>query len=179
MRVGGRLKNAEISENQKHPIIIPKNHCITKLLITHYHEMHLHGGVQLLLSSIRQNYWIINAKDAIRRYMWKCVKCCRHRLGKTTQLIADLPKSRVTPCRVFSKIGVDFAGPFQIKMKKGRGVRPIKNYVCVFICFTTKAVHLEVVGDLSSEAFIASLKRFTARRGKPNEIYSDCDNNFI
>ncbi|GBL86734.1 hypothetical protein AVEN_78956-1, partial [Araneus ventricosus] len=81
--------------------------------------------------------------------------------------------------RVFSRVGTDYAGPFLIKPRRGRGTQRMKCYICVFVCFTTKAVHIEIVGDLTSEAFIAALKRFIGRRGKPTEIYSDCGTNFI
>ncbi|GBO41555.1 hypothetical protein AVEN_248823-1 [Araneus ventricosus] len=93
--------------------------------------------------------------------------------------MADLPRSRVQPSRVFSRVGTDYAGPFLIKPRRGRGTQRMKCYICVFVCFTTKAVHIEIVGDLTSEAFIAALKRFIGRRGKPTEVYSDCGTNFI
>ncbi|GBO34490.1 hypothetical protein AVEN_109545-1 [Araneus ventricosus] len=93
--------------------------------------------------------------------------------------MADLPRSRVQPSRVFSRVGTDYAGPFLIKPRRGRGTQRMKCYICVFVCFTTKAVHIEIVGDLTSEAFIAALKRFICRRGKPTEIHSDCGTNFI
>ena len=179
LRVGGRLANAEISENCKHPIILPKNNSITKLIINYYHERHLHGGVQLLLSAIRQRYWIVNAKSEIKKCIWKCIKCCKFKAKTASQIMADLPTSRVIPGRVFSKTGIDFAGPFLVKLRKGRGVRPVKCYVCVFVCMITKAVHLEIVSDMTSEAFLATLRRFTARRGIPHEVFTDCGTNFV
>ncbi|GBL84113.1 hypothetical protein AVEN_118534-1 [Araneus ventricosus] len=93
--------------------------------------------------------------------------------------MGDLPPSRVNPIRAFSKVGVDLSGPFQVKPRKRRGIRPMKTYACIFVCFTVKAVHLEMLGDLSSDCFIAALKRFAARRGKSDEIFSDCGTNFI
>ncbi|XP_042910459.1 uncharacterized protein [Parasteatoda tepidariorum] len=93
--------------------------------------------------------------------------------------MAQLPPSRVTPSRVFSKTGLDYAGPFFVKPRSGRGVRSVKMYICIFVCFATKAVHIEVVGNLTAESFIAALKRFVARRGKPNELFSDCGSNFV
>ncbi|GFX88116.1 uncharacterized protein TNCV_159311 [Trichonephila clavipes] len=78
--------------------------------------------------------------------------------------MGDLPESRVCPSSVFQRTGIDFAGPFLIRSSKGRGSRNTKCYICVFVCLATKAVHLEVVSDLTSKAFIACLKRFVARR---------------
>lgn len=79
----------------------------------------------------------------------------------------------------FTNTGVDFCGPFYIKEKKYRNQRRVKVYICVFICMTIKAIHLEVVSDLSSDGFITALRRFTARRGLPKNIYSDNGTNFI
>ncbi|GFY17399.1 integrase catalytic domain-containing protein [Trichonephila clavipes] len=92
--------------------------------------------------------------------------------------MGDLPESRVCPSSVFQRTGIDFAGPFLIRSSKGRGSRNTKCYICVFVCLATKAVHLEVVSDLTSKAFIACLKRFVARRGKPSEIFCDQGTNF-
>ena len=53
---------------------------------------------------------------------------------------------------------------------KGRGIRSSKGYVAVFVCLSTKAVHLELVGDLSTTSFFGALTRFLGRRGKPDEL---------
>ncbi|GBN34828.1 hypothetical protein AVEN_61683-1, partial [Araneus ventricosus] len=179
LRAGGRLRHAKLHENTKYPVILPKDHVVTDLIIRHYHLKYLHAGNQLVHSAIRQRYWILCARVAIKRIIWKCVRCARLRSGLSQQLMGDLPPSRVNPSRAFSKVGVDLSGPFQVKPRKGRGIRPMKTYACIFVCFTVKAVHLEMLGDLSSDCFIAALKRFAARRGKPDEIFSDCGTNFI
>ncbi|GBN57261.1 hypothetical protein AVEN_17343-1 [Araneus ventricosus] len=93
--------------------------------------------------------------------------------------MADLPRSRVQPSRVFSRVGTDYACQFLIQPRRSRGTQRMKCYICVFVWLSTKAVHIEIVGDLTSETFIAALKRFIGRRGKPAEIYSDCGTNFI
>lgn len=71
--------------------------------------------------------------------------------------MADLPAAWVNPGRPFSKVGVDYAGPFQVLRSKGRGVSYSKGYVAVFVCLATKAIHLELVGDLSTESFLGCL----------------------
>ncbi|GFR09276.1 integrase catalytic domain-containing protein [Trichonephila clavata] len=90
----------------------------------------------------------------------------------------DLPESRVCPSSVFQRTGIDFASPFLMRCSKGRGSRNTKCYICVFVCPATKAVHLEVVSDLTSRAFIACLKRFVVRRGKISDIFCDQGTNF-
>lgn len=93
--------------------------------------------------------------------------------------MGDLPLDRVSPNRPFSACGIDYAGPISILKHRGRGAKTTKGYIAFFICFATKALHLELVSDLSSEAFIASLRRFCARRGTPNSIYSDNGTTFV
>lgn len=179
IRVGGRLANAEISNDSKHPIILPKNNHLTRIIITHYHENFLHAGISLLIAVIRREFWIIHAKSVLKEIIWKCVKCHRLRAKTAIQIMSNLPSPRVIPSRVFSKTGLDYAGPFLIRPRSGRGVKAVKCYLCIFVCFSTKAVHIEIAGNLSSESFIAALKRFVARRGKPNDIFSDCGTNFV
>lgn len=108
--------------------------------------------------------------------MHKCIVCFRTRAKPAEQLIGDLPASRVTPLPPFAKSAVDYAGPFSIKLSRNKTG---KAYLCVFVCFVTKAVHLETVSDLSTTAFLNTLKRFIARRGKCISIYSDNDTTFV
>lgn len=93
--------------------------------------------------------------------------------------MGDLPASRTTSAPTFSRTIVDFCEPFLCRCSKGRGIKTTKGYVAVFVCFVTKAIHLELVSDLTTDAFLASLKRFVSRRGHPNDIYSDNGTNFV
>ncbi|XP_055527349.1 uncharacterized protein LOC129719969 [Wyeomyia smithii] len=95
----------------------------------------------------------------------------------TTQQMGNLPASRVVASTPFAITGVDYAGPFLIK-QGGRRPTLVKAYVSVFVCRTTKAVHLEVVSDLSTDAFLTSLKRFIGRRGIVHQLHSDNATNF-
>ncbi|CAI6376356.1 unnamed protein product [Macrosiphum euphorbiae] len=92
--------------------------------------------------------------------------------------MADLPVFRVNYAPVFSHCGVDFAGPFSTKPSVGRSRIVSETYLALFICLTSKAVHLEIVSDLSADTFIATLKRFVVRRGYPTKMYSDYGTNF-
>jgi len=91
--------------------------------------------------------------------------------------MASLPKSRVSPSRPFSIKGVDYAGPVTIRCHEGK--HKVKAYVALFICYSTKAIHLEIVANLSSLAFLNALCRFVSRRGKPSEIHSDNGATFV
>lgn len=93
--------------------------------------------------------------------------------------MGDLPQVRITLARPFLNTGVDYAGPIFIRTTKGRGHRAHKAFIAVFVCLSTKAVHLEIVSDYTADAFLAALRRFTARRGLCRKLYSDCGTNFI
>jgi hypothetical protein len=179
IRVGGRLKKSNIPIDQKHPIVLPNRSPLTKLIIKQMHLNHFHAGPQLLLSVVQSRFWIIRAKDVIRHFVHSCVTCTRFKAQTLQQVMADLPSFRVQPTRAFLKCGVDYAGPFLIKPILPRSKTTHKAYFAIFICCATKAVHLEVVSTLSTDGFMAALRRFIARRGKPVEIHSDCGTNFV
>lgn len=92
--------------------------------------------------------------------------------------MGQLPRTRVTPSRPFLFTGVDYAGPVALKAWRGRGHRTYKGWLCIFVCFSTSALHLEVVTDSTSDTFIAAFRRFTGRRGVCHTLYSDCGTNF-
>lgn len=132
-----------------------------------------------MLSYLRSRYWIIRAQNAVKSCIHKCLICAKIRAKSKTQIMGDLPKVRVNPARPFLHTGVDFAGPFNILMSRARGVRSTKSYVAIFICMCTKAIHIELVGDLTSQSFIGAFKRFVARRGRCAHLWSDQGRNFI
>lgn len=179
VRVGGRIQHAQISYNAKHPILLPKGHSLTNLLIDHYHITHLHVGPQALQFLIGQTYWIISARNAIRMRTRRCVRCFRTKPLSPQPIMAALPESRVRALRPFLHVAVDFAGHFNLKSGPTRNAKLVKAYVCVFVCMSTKALHLELVPDLSTEAFLNALRRFTSRRGLCTDIYSDNGRNFV
>lgn len=179
MRVSGRIKNAQLDEDTINPIILPRDNHFTLLVIAESHKKTLHGGPTLVLNHLRTAYWVVSAKDQVKRYVRNCVTCKRYSVAAQTQLMGLLPSSRVTPARVFKHSGVDFAGPISIRTSKGRGHQSYKGYICLFVCMVTKAIHLEVVSDLSAQGFIAGFTRFVGRRGFISDIWSDNGTNFV
>ncbi|XP_077260520.1 uncharacterized protein LOC143896497 [Temnothorax americanus] len=173
IRVGGRLRNANISETTRHPIVL-RDHPLVRLLIRDTHVRALHAGSQLTLALLRQKYWILRARSLVRAVLYKCVICTRELAPIPSELMGDLPGVRVNrSVRAFVHTGVDYAGPVSVRTAKGRGNKAHKAYISVFICMTTRAIHLELVSDYSSPAFLAALSRFVSRRGRPTSIYSD------
>jgi hypothetical protein len=179
LRIGGRLQHSVLPEESKHPYILPKDSAFTALIISDAHSRTLHGGTQITLSFIRQTYWIIRGRLAVKSFILKCVKCTRFRQQRAQQIMGQLPVERVVPSRPFSHSGVDYAGPFTIKTWKGRNAKTYKGYISLFVCLATSAIHLELVTDYTTDAFIAAYKRFTARRGICATLTSDCGTNFI
>lgn len=115
----------------------------------------------------------MGAKQLVKATLRSCVTCARNSAVTKTQLMGQLPSARATPCRPFKRSGLDYAGPFQIRTSKGRGHHAYKGYICLFVCMSTRAVHLEVVSDLTAKAFIQAFKRFVGRRGHCQDIWSD------
>ena len=179
MRVGGRINNSTLPYSQQHPILLPHSHFVTHLIIEHYHHQNFHSGVQTTLYTLRRKFWLLDGRNQVRKIIRKCVKCFHTNPSVPKYVMGNLPSVRLTQARPFLNVGVDYCGPFFIKEKKFRNRTRIKVYVAVFICLVVKAIHLEVVSDLTTEGFIAALKRFIARRGKPSSIYSDNGTNFI
>ena len=93
--------------------------------------------------------------------------------------MGELPQARVRPSSPFERSGVDYAGPINVRLTKTRCNGTMKGYIAIFICMATRAVHIEVVENYTSEAFIAAFHRFTAHRGHCRELYSDQGTNFV
>nr|CAI5838888.1 unnamed protein product [Callosobruchus analis] len=179
MRVGGRLRNAKQQFDKRHPIILPKGHALTDLILRDYHEKLLHCGVQMLLCAVRDKYWPIAGRNSCKKIVRSCVKCFKASPKIANYLMGDLPKVRVNTYLPFQNVGTDYGGPFYVKDRKSRGARLNKVYICLFICMSVKAVHIELVSDLTTDAFLAAFNRFSSRRGKPSHVYSDNGTNFL
>lgn len=176
IRVRGRLRHLTFNFDQKHPIILPKNHNISLLIASHEHKINLHCSQLHLLNILRQKYWPISGKQLAKRVIHTCITCFKSKPRTYSEIMGDLPKLRIQPSPPFSNCGVDYAGPFFTRNRRARGYNRYKSYICLFVCFATKAI---LVSDLTTEAFLASLKRFITRRGIPNNMYSDNGINFI
>ncbi|XP_033218092.1 uncharacterized protein LOC117173561 [Belonocnema kinseyi] len=165
LRVGGRLANAAIEFNRKFSIII-KAHPLVTLLIRYFHRKCLHGETQLTLSLLRQNFQLIRGRQTVKSVIYKCIPCAPIRADISNELMGALPKNRTTRLtRHFTHVGIDYAGPVQVTIHRGREYKSHSGNIAVFICFATRAIYLELVSDYTTEAFLVALKRFVSRRG--------------
>ena len=176
MRVGGRIRKANLPPTLKNPVILPKSSHISSLIISHVHERTHHSGRGITLNELRScGYWIVSGNAMVRQFISKCVTCRHLRGTQGEQKMADLPKSRVEPTPPFTYCGVDYFGPWHVQ--RGRSV--VKRYGALFTCLASRAVHIEVADSLETDSFINALRRFICRRGSVREIRCDRGTNFI
>ncbi|XP_055589191.1 uncharacterized protein LOC129741476 [Uranotaenia lowii] len=178
LRIGGRLNKAPRTYDSKHQIILPSTHAFSTLLIRSFHLNHLHAAPQLLLSLLRMRYWVLGARNRARLIVRQCIICFKARPRLVEQFMGELPAARITATRPFAVAGIDYWGPIFLKPVHRRAASE-KAFVAVFVCFSTKAVHIELVADLSTAKFIQALRRFVSRRGLCSDMHSDNGRNFL
>ncbi|MCP4486957.1 MAG: transposase family protein, partial [Gammaproteobacteria bacterium] len=170
LRCEGRLHHSSLPHDAKFPILLPNKSHFTSLVIQHHHKKMHHCGTQQTLASVRQRFWIIKGGQAVRSVLTKCLPCKRIAGGPfKLPAIPPLPVDRVTRAKPFEFTGLDYFGPIWVKSEDEKK----KNWVCLFTCLVTRAVHLEPVSDMTAQEFLSSLRRFIARRGQPVKVLSD------
>ncbi|XP_047510573.1 uncharacterized protein LOC125053303 [Pieris napi] len=179
IRVGGRLKNANLQYDHQHPILLPQKDRIIELIISYYHNHNCHVGPVTLMAILRQRFWILSCRSIVRSIIHKCNFCFKANPQPTIPLMGDLPDYRVNESNAFVHTAVDYAGPISIIPYRKRGVRSMKAYLCIFVCMVVRAVHVELTTDLSTSSFLSAFKRFIARRGSVFVLYSDNAKNFV
>lgn len=167
-----------LNHDQIYPIILPSHNQFTTNIIFEAHHATFHGSFKLTFAYIRNKFHIMRAKDRINCHIRHCVICIRFAKNQQNQLMGSLPFPRVNQSKPFLFTGVDYAGPMLIRNKNSQGSKTSKAYIAVFVCLCTKALHIELVSNLTSEAFLAALRRFVARRGRCQTLFSDCGTNF-
>jgi hypothetical protein len=176
MRIKGRLSKSNLPEYTKTPIILDKGDKLTNLIIEDAHRSHGHVGAQHTLNLLRRKYWIIHGLSAVKQQIRRCWTCQKQRKPMMIQQMADLPPQRLTPDKPpFAYTGLDFFGPLMTKLAR----KEFKRYGCLFTCLASRAVHLEMAYDLSTDSFLSAFSRFKERRGRPVEVISDNGTNFI
>ena len=123
--------------------------------------------------------YVSGARSLARRVCSSCVICRKASARVEQQIMGQLPAARITPDHPFETTGIDFAGPFTLKLARTRRPVLVKGSLAIYVCFVTRAVHLEPVSDLTTEAFLASLRCFVARRGLPRDLHTDNGSNFL
>ena len=176
IRVGGRLESSVLPYEVKHPLVLPKDHRISEMMVRHYHEMVKHGGRGTTMNEIRSNgIWIIGLSRLVRSVISHCTLCRKFRGKVQEQIMSDLPADRLDTAPPFSYCCVDLFGPWYVK----NGRKEEKRYGVLFGCLTSRGVHIEVAHSLTTDSFINALRRFMAIRGPIRHLRCDRGTNFI
>ncbi|XP_055588874.1 uncharacterized protein LOC129741190 [Uranotaenia lowii] len=177
LRVSGRLEAADwLPYDAKYPIILPKNHRITVLLLDWMHRKHHHANNETVTNEIRQRFRIPRLRVQVQLAKKNCMWCRVYTTVPAAPIMGPLPRVRITPfLRPFTYLGIDYFGPYLVKV----GRSAVKRWVVLFTCLTIRAIHLEVAATLTSDSCKKAIRRFIARRGAPEEIYTDNGTNFL
>ena len=176
LRVGGRITRAALPKDVRHPVLLPRVSHISDLVIEHYHTKNCHSGRGMTLNAIRQaGFWILGARGAVTTHVWKCVMCRRLRGAACGQKMSDLPQDRLEPAPPFTYSAVDYFGPFTVK----EGRKELKRWGVIFVCMSSRAVHIETSNSLDTDSFLNAYRRFVCRRGPVRQLRSDRGTNFI
>jgi hypothetical protein len=176
IRMRGRTEvSPDLTQGCKSPIILDPSHYVTKLLLNWYHQKFHHQGHETVLNEVRQRFWILSARAAVRRAFHDCHLCQLRKPIPVKQEMGALPAARVSrQFRPFMEVGVDYFGPIEVTV----GRRHEKRYGVLFTCLSTRAVHVEVAASLTIDSAIMAIRRMIARRGTPSKIHSDNGTNF-
>lgn len=177
IKVGGRARHSpNLTQKEIHPIIIPKGSILSKLIVGHFHGKTFHQGRSTTQALIRSaGFWIVGSSKAVCDYIHNCTTCRKLRRPSEGQKMADLPADRLEPSPPFTHIGVDTFGPFHVKDRRSE----LKRYGLVITCLYSRAIHIEMMDDLSTDEFINALRRLISVRGSVRVIRCDNGTNFI
>ncbi len=181
IRVGGRLQSAELSEQEKHPLIIPARQRVATLLVRYYHDRVANQRRYLTAGALRSaGLWIGKGTKLSNTVIHQCVTCRKLRGRLEEQRMSDLPMDRVTVDPPFTHVSLDVFGPWSITSRRTRGESAdSKRWVVIFSCLSTRAVHLEVIESMSTSSFINALRRFPVFRGPVKHFRSNRGTNLI
>lgn len=166
----GRLANSDLEAQSKFPIILPRDHRFTHLVILDCHKRVHHLKVGATLAELRSKFWVPKGRQCVKKIIKPCFRCkLLDSKAFNAPVPAPLPDFRVTEAPAFSQVGIDYAGPLFVKVNG----EMTKAYFCIFSCTVVRAVHLELVLDQTTSTFLNCFRRFCARRGTPRLVISD------
>ena len=180
LRAKTRLSNIDfLPFHTKCPAILSTKSEFTKMIVKGAHAGYEHTvGIKNAKSKLKNSYFIIGLESLLRTIRAECMKCKKKRAEPYEQKMANLPSYRFEqPLHAFAKVGIDFAGPFELKM--GPRIKRTKTYILLFTCLQTRALHLEATVAMDTKAVVLALTSFVALRGMPTDILSDNWKTFV
>lgn len=179
IRLHGRTDNAPeeyMTSAAKRPIVMPPQHYATALLVQHHHELCAHQLADATMASVRTKFWIERLRTIVKAGKRACQMCQLRKAVPRPPFEGQLPVDRLQAyARPFTHTGLDFFGPYHVAV----GRRREKRWVALFTCLVTRAVHLEVAADLSTDAVLLCLRNLCHLRGTPAVIRCDNGTNFV
>lgn len=176
IRMSSRLQNMDLSYSMKNPAILPNKHPLIDTLIQHLHDRNHHQNEAMILEAVREKGWLIHGREAVRRISRKCNTCKILRATPVQPRMGDLPLCRTdNKAYPFEHCGVDCFSQLYVTVGRAR----VPRYGLIFVCMTTRAIHLEPLEDMSSKACLSGIQIFASIYGPPKHFYSDNGTNFV
>lgn len=172
IRVKTKLLYRNDSYSFRLPVLLPHSHPLVDQLIKEVHKENGHCSIQILMGILRERFWIIRSRQAIRKILANCVNCLRFTAKPCKVIPAPLPEDRIKDAKIYEVVGVDMTGRLMLKDKS-------LVYVVIFTCAVFRCVHLELVSSLETDVFIQALERFINKCGRPSIMYSDNGSTFV
>ena len=176
IRCRGRLANCnDLSLDEKKPIQLTQDH-LAKLIVEDCHKRTLHSRTRATLIHLRTQFCIPRGRSFTQKILGNC-KTCRRMAAKVSYPDQPaLPSYRINSAPPFSAVGIDYTGHLFVK---SNNAEQSKTNIAVFACCITRAVHLELVTDLTAEQFLLAFRRFCAGKSVPTAVVSDKATHFI
>ncbi|XP_033254344.1 uncharacterized protein LOC117193727 isoform X2 [Drosophila miranda] len=177
LRAYGRVDAALcLPYSARRPIILSHKHSLTEMIVHHFHAKMKHQNVDATIAEIRTRFWITKLRRVLRKTISACNVCKLHRARAAPPIMGPLPKDRLEANGwPFKNTGLDYFGPLLVKVSR----HTEKRWVALFTCLTTRAIHLELAHDLSTDSCIIAIRNFVCRRGPVHRLRSDNGKNFI
>ena len=182
IRVGGRLRHTFLPLDGRHPVIIPTASRLATILISFFHQRVKHQGRTITLGAVRSaGFHVLNARKILGRTITQCCTCRRLRGVPKPMKMASLPPARAEECPPFTNVGIDIFGPFTVTdgVTTRRTSATKKAWCTIFVCQTTRAIHLELISSMDTNAMQNALRRFLCIRGVCRRIQSDNGTNLM
>ncbi|XP_041673981.1 uncharacterized protein LOC121529941 [Drosophila eugracilis] len=175
LRVYGRVDAAlTMPYSARRPVILSHRHSLTEMVVRHYHAQMKHQNVDATIAQIRTRFWVTKIRRVLKEVISSCNECKLQRTRPMTPIMRPLQEDRLEGWP-FKYTGVDYFGPLLVTGARHRE----KRWVALFTCLTTRAIHLELAHDLSTDSCIIAIRNFICCRGPVRTLRSDNGKNFV
>lgn len=179
--VGGHLRNSTLAYQEKHPVLLPKGHHVSVLIVRHFHEKIHHQGRQITHGAFREaDYWVIGGHRMVAVLIESCVICKRLRGTMMTQHMANLLPDRMETSPQFSNVGLDVFEPWEISTGRLRGGSVnAKRWGLIFTCLSSRAIQIKILETMDASSFTCAVRCFFALHGPVMKFRCDHGTNFV